>query len=91
MAPSASSLHARVAAFSRSRPLDDPDFVAARRDLAAVRLEEHVRYVVASAPPLTEEQRARVVAALDTRATSSAAGGLILSTRRGSTNTKETN
>jgi hypothetical protein len=48
---------ARVAALTRSRAHSDPDLVAARRDLAAANLEEAIRRTVASAPPLTTEQR----------------------------------
>lgn len=51
---------ARVAALSRSRSADDPDFVAAKRDLAAARLEDYVERTVAAAPPLTDEQRDRI-------------------------------
>lgn len=55
---------ARVASLSRSRPPDDPDLVAARRNLRAAHLAEYVRKAVEQAPPLTAEQRARVAAAL---------------------------
>lgn len=55
---------ARVAALSRSRRPDDPEFIAARRDLKAASLEAHVARVVAEAPPLTEDQRTRIAALL---------------------------
>jgi hypothetical protein len=55
---------ARIAALSRDRQPDDPELVDARRALAALRLEEHVARVVASAPPLTPEQRDRIAAIL---------------------------
>lgn len=48
---------ARVGALSRSRRSDDPELLAARRDLRAERLADHIRRVVAEAPPLTPEQR----------------------------------
>jgi hypothetical protein len=51
---------ARVAALTRSRTSDDPDLLAARRDLKAQRLEDHIREVVESAPPLSAEQRCRL-------------------------------
>ena len=51
---------AKLAALSRHRSHDDPDVLAAARDLRAVRLEDHVAQVVALAPPLTDEQRARI-------------------------------
>lgn len=55
---------ARVASLSRSRTPDDPDLVNARRNLRAIRLQEHVAKVVAQAPPLTSEQRDRIAALL---------------------------
>jgi len=54
----------RVASLSRSRPADDPDLIAARGDLAATKLAAYVERVVAGAPPLTDDQVARVVALL---------------------------
>jgi hypothetical protein len=51
---------ARIAALTRSRQADDPELVAARRNLKAMRLEEHVARVLAEAPPLTDEQRTRL-------------------------------
>lgn len=54
---------ARVASLTRSREPDDPELIEARRNLRAVRLAEHVRKVVAEAPPLSNEQR-EVIAAL---------------------------
>lgn len=55
---------ARVASLTRSRPLHDPEFIAARRDLAAENLAAYVSRVVADAPPLTAEQRDRIAALL---------------------------
>ncbi|RNB46546.1 hypothetical protein EDM22_13810 [Agromyces tardus] len=55
---------ARVASLSRSRTHDDPDLVEARRNLKAERLADHVARVVAEAPPLSPEQRARIAALL---------------------------
>jgi hypothetical protein len=55
---------ARLAALTRSRAADDPQLVEARRNLRAERLAEHVRRVVSEAPPLTEEQRARIAVLL---------------------------
>ncbi len=43
---------------------DSPQAVEAGRDLRAVMLEEHVRRVVAVAPPLTAEQKTRLAALL---------------------------
>jgi len=55
---------ARVASLSRSRTSDDPELVAARQNLKALRLEEYVLKVVAEAPPLTPETRDRIAAIL---------------------------
>lgn len=55
---------AKVASLSRSRPANDPELVAARRNLKAIRLEEYVARVVAEAPPLTDEQRDRIATLL---------------------------
>lgn len=54
----------RVAALTRSRSADDPDLIAARLDLQAARLEDHVRRLVDDAPPLNDEQKARISALL---------------------------
>jgi Spy/CpxP family protein refolding chaperone len=51
---------ARVGALSRSRDEDDPELLAARRDLKAARLTDYVQRTLASAPPLTPEQRAKL-------------------------------
>jgi hypothetical protein len=55
---------ARLARLSQDFPPDDPQVVETRWDLMAQRLEEHVREVVAKAPPLTPEQRDRIAAIL---------------------------
>lgn len=55
---------ARVASLSRSRKPDDPSLLEARRNLRAARAEDYVRKLVDSAPPLTDEQRARLAALL---------------------------
>jgi hypothetical protein len=55
---------ARVASLTRSRPADDPDLLTARRNLAAARLEDHIRRVVDAAPPLAPEQRERLAVLL---------------------------
>ena len=47
----------RVAALTRSRAADDPDLMAARRDLRAERLANYIRLTVEKAPPLTPAQR----------------------------------
>ncbi len=49
---------ARLAALTRHHP--DADHGAARRDLRAAQLEEHIRRVVDACPKLTSEQRDRL-------------------------------
>lgn len=55
---------ARVAALSRDRTPDDPELVDARRSLRAERLADYIKRTVDEAPPLTDEQRARLVSLL---------------------------
>lgn len=50
---------------------DHPDTLDARRELTAVTLEEHVRRVVDTFPPLTAEQRDRIAALLRATGTGS--------------------
>jgi hypothetical protein len=42
----------------------DADVTELRRQLKAERLEEHIRKIVDSAPPLTDERRARLAGLL---------------------------
>lgn len=60
LSPEARRERARIASLSRSRTADDPDLVTARRNLAAVRLQDHITATLATAPPLTDEQRRRL-------------------------------
>lgn len=55
---------ARLASLTRSRAVDDPALVDARRDLKAARLEDHIQRIVDAAPPLTPEQRDRLASIL---------------------------
>jgi hypothetical protein len=57
---------ARVASLTRSREHDDPELVTARQDLKAARLEDYIRKTVDAAPPLTDDQRARLASLLRT-------------------------
>ncbi|APE15702.1 hypothetical protein BOH72_11210 [Mycobacterium sp. WY10] len=43
---------------------DHPKTIEARRNFRAEKLADHVRKVVAEAPPLTQEQRDRIAAIL---------------------------
>lgn len=54
---------AKIAARTRHSPTD-PNIDDDRRALKASRLEDHVRQIVDSFPPLTEEQRNRIAALL---------------------------
>lgn len=51
---------ARVASLTRSREPDDPELVAARRNLRTERLAEHITKTVAEWPPLTAAQLDRL-------------------------------
>lgn len=55
---------ARYASLTRSRTPDDPELLAARRNLRAEKLADHIERQLAEAPPLTDEQRARLAAIL---------------------------
>jgi hypothetical protein len=57
--PAVAHARARVGALSRDRLPDDPEFVAAKRDLVAANLEHRVAEAVATAQ-LTVEQRSRI-------------------------------
>ena len=60
MSPVARRERARIASLSRSRDVDDPDLIEARRNLRAATLESHVLRVLNEAPPLTDDQRRRL-------------------------------
>jgi hypothetical protein len=52
---------AKIGALSRcikngERQPDDPEYLAAKRDLAATSIEEYIERTIAKAPPLTAEQ-----------------------------------
>lgn len=55
-------LQARAALGVASRRGDSEKINDARRDLAAAKMAAYVEKIVAEAPPLTDEQRARVSA-----------------------------
>lgn len=62
--PTKESRRAAAAAFSRSRPPEDPERVAAERDTYALYLADHIERVVAKAPPFTDEQVDKLVTLL---------------------------
>ncbi len=51
---------ARVASLTRSRQADDPELIEARRRLRTERTAAYIEKMLAEAPPLTDEQRARL-------------------------------
>ena len=66
LTPEGRRLRARVAILSRYHP-DQPDLVAARRDLKADTAEQYVRDLVDGWPPLTDTQRTALRAILQPR------------------------
>lgn len=52
--------HHRARLANAVRRGDDAAATESRRDLKAARLEDHIRKTVDEAPPLTDEQRARL-------------------------------
>jgi hypothetical protein len=63
---------ARVGALARcvrngERPPDDPELIEARRNLCALKLEEHMRLAVAATPSTTDEQIKHLIALLNTK------------------------
>lgn len=59
------SARGRLAALTRSRSVDDPELLDAKRQLAAEKLAAYVDSVVSSAPPLTPAQRDRIAMLLN--------------------------
>jgi hypothetical protein len=56
--PVVRAISSRIAAIERHHPNTDTGDL--RRDMRAAKLAEHIKKVVASAPPLTDDQRARL-------------------------------
>lgn len=56
MHPQVAKARARVAGL-HARPVDDPDALDARRNLAAAKTAAYIQKILAEAPPLTDEQR----------------------------------
>ena len=54
----------RVNVYRRYRPDDDPEYIAARQNLATLKLERHVLEVLAKAPRPTDDQLQRIAAIL---------------------------
>ena len=64
ISPAVAHERARIASLSRSRTVDDPELVEARRNLRAASLEAHVKRILSEAPPLSDEQRRRLAGLL---------------------------
>lgn len=62
--PERRRLSCTVAAIEKHNGADDPRIPPLRAELATEKLAEHIRSVIASAPPLTAEQAARLRALL---------------------------
>jgi hypothetical protein len=60
LSPARRTERARKAALSQKFPPDHPLMVDADRNLAVLRLEAYIEKTLAEAPPLTEQQRARL-------------------------------
>jgi hypothetical protein len=60
--PTVRALSSKIAAIERHHP--DTDTGDLRRDMRAAKLADHIRRVVDAAPPLTDDQRARIAALL---------------------------
>lgn len=62
--PAVASARGRNAALTRSRKPDDPEFIAARQELAVENIAAYVDKVIAKAPPLSDAQVERLAALL---------------------------
>lgn len=58
--PAVAAARSSLAGLSKNRPADDPSVIEARRRLAAENIAAYVAKVVHEAPPLTQEQAARL-------------------------------
>jgi len=79
ISPELAHARGKVAGFARcvkngERKPNDPEYVAAQRDLAAAKLEAHIQRIVAAAPPLTPAQLSKLSALFDVEPSSSPAG-----------------
>jgi hypothetical protein len=64
ISPAARSKQARRASLANRRGPDHPDTLEAKRDFEAQRLADHAREVASIMPPLSAEQRDRIVSIL---------------------------
>lgn len=68
--PARKHLRAVAGAYAKHHGPDDPRTLAARRDAAVEAVAERIAELVENAPPLTDEQRARLGLLLKPRAVS---------------------
>lgn len=54
------SLRAKIGGLTRDRAADDPELLDAKRDLAELNIRNYIAKVLSKAPPLSDEQRARI-------------------------------
>ena len=59
-----------LATLAKTHDKSDPVMIAKRAELRALKLEDHVRRVLAEAPPLTDEQREKIAQLLRVSAAS---------------------
>ncbi|MGV0603928.1 hypothetical protein [Mycolicibacterium sp. XJ1904] len=76
MALSKAAAHhrAKIGALSRSRSGDDPELLEAKRGLLEAQAAAYIEKVLAEAPPLTDEQRARLAELFRPANTTSSSG-----------------
>ena len=64
MAVARADKRGRLAVLTRYRDVDDPELVEAKRDYWCQEIIDHIQQVAAEAPPLTNEQLAKITAIL---------------------------
>jgi hypothetical protein len=62
--PETAKCRARVAGLTGRRADDDPELLHAQSELEASKLADHIKKVLSTAPPLSEEQRTRLAGLL---------------------------
>ncbi|WP_326566042.1 hypothetical protein [Mycobacterium sp. 3-98] len=60
LSPLAAHHRARIAHLSKTRSADDPEIIDEKREFATAKIQAYIERVVAEAPPLTNEQFARL-------------------------------
>lgn len=60
LSKAAAHYRAKIGALSRSRSNDDPELIEAKRGLIEAQAADYIERVLATAPPLTDEQKQRL-------------------------------